>query len=212
DSTYALRAMPFLASCLALIGLVQFGRRCLPAPALPWLAAFVAFSDHLLWHCCEAKPYAVDALVAVGLLGGFVAVRAWTLPRQLLLWAALSPFVIFLTYPGCFLLGGLALSLLPAVWRERRLKTWAWYGLFGLVMSGSFLLLLLGPARAQRDEHLLDCWRHVFPQWHKPWTVPLWLVQRLLEVGRYANEPIGHAMCVLAVVGVVVLWQRGQQR
>src|SRR5205807_2351213 len=55
------------------------------------------------------------------------------------------------------------------------------------------------------------CWQSVFPRWDRPWTAPGWLLQRLTEVLRYAYEPVGNALSVIAVVGGVSLW-RGRQR
>lgn len=212
DSTFALRLLPFLASCVTLLGMVWIARRLVQPWAVVWVALFIACSDRLLWHSCEAKPYAIDALAATALLAGFTWARNWPLNRQLLACALAAPVVVFLTYPGCFLLGGLALSLLPAVLRQRWRSSWVLYGLFGVALCGSFLLMLLGPVHAQRDDRLLDCWRNVFPNWEQPWTVPGWLVQRLTEVLRYAYEPVGNALCVIAVIGGVSLWRGGQRR
>ena len=179
SSTYALRLLPFLASCAAFVGLAFLGRRLLPAEAVPWLVLLLGTSDRLLWHTCEAKPYAVDLLLAVGLLATLVgpqhpetateAQRLAALRRRLLLYTALSPFLIFLSFPACFLLGAVALAWLPEVLRLRRPALFALYGLFGVVLCGSFLSLLLGPVRAQRDETLLDCWQTYFPTWDRPW-------------------------------------------
>src|SRR5436190_18584394 len=106
DSPFALRLLPFLASCAVMVGLVLIGRLILPRSALIWLALVLAGSDRLLWHCCEAKPYAVDTLVATGLLALFVRVRADGDLRRLLAALALaSPLLVFLSFPACFLLG-----------------------------------------------------------------------------------------------------------
>src|SRR5262249_13046968 len=64
DGTFALRLLPFLASCAALIALIAPARLVLPWWGQLWFAAALACSDRLLWHCCEAKPYAVDMLIA----------------------------------------------------------------------------------------------------------------------------------------------------
>src|SRR5260370_1178441 len=82
-------------------------RRLLPLWGAVWFALLLGCSDRLLFHCCEAKPYAVDVLVAVGLLATFVRRRGEgdaALCRQLLLYAALSPLLVFLSFPACFLL------------------------------------------------------------------------------------------------------------
>jgi hypothetical protein len=215
DGTFALRLLPFLASCVALVGMAVLAVRLLPPAGALCLVLLFACSDRLLWHCCEAKPYAIDVLLAVGLLALFVKKEEPVPPRllgTLLLLALLSPALVFLSFPACFLLGGAALALLPAVWQARSWRVWAVYGLFGLLLGGSFLALLLGPIHAQKNERMLNCWIHLFPPWDRPWLVPWMLVVRLTEVFRYASEPIGNVLSVLAVGGAVRLWRDGRRR
>jgi hypothetical protein len=212
ESTYALRLVPLLASCAAFLAGVFVARRLLPPTAVPWAALLLGCSDRLLWHACEAKPYAVDVLVAAGLLAIFVRFSAWPAGRQLLLYAALTPGLIFLSYPSCFLLGGLALALLPAAVRERGRGSRLAFGLFLAVLAGSSLLLLAGPVRAQRNATLLECWQDVFPDWGRPWSVPGWLALRSVEVFRYACEPVGGVLTAAAAVGAVAWWRAGRRR
>lgn len=68
DSTFALRLMPLLASCMTLLLLTWLSRRILYAEAVPYAVLLVACSDRLLWHTCEAKPYSLDVFVAALLL------------------------------------------------------------------------------------------------------------------------------------------------
>jgi hypothetical protein len=173
---------------------------------------FFACSDRLLWHCCEAKPYSVDVLVATGLLFALVYTDSWSLQRQVLLYVCLSPVLLFLAYPACFLLGGMALTLLPAVVRARRARTWMSYCLFLTLMGVSFLLLLAGPIHAQRDERLLHCWFDMFPSWDRPWTVPGWLAVKCTELVRYTCEPTGNVLAPAAILGTIRLWRSGQRR
>jgi hypothetical protein len=212
DGTYALRLVPFAASCISLIALVMAARRLLPPSAVVLVALLAGCSDRLLWHACEAKPYATDVLVATSLL----AVLAWDpgrfSRRRLALTIGLTPPFIFLSYPACFLLGGLALVLLPDVIRQRRTSTALLYGLFVAVLCGSFLVLLAGPIRAQRDDTLLQCWQDMFPPWERPWLLPGWVVMRISEVARYAYEPVGNVLVVVAGVGFIALWRGGQRR
>src|SRR5947209_13547153 len=60
DGSYALRLAPFLASCAALLLLAPVARRLLAPAAVPWALLLFACSEQLLWHACEAKPYALD--------------------------------------------------------------------------------------------------------------------------------------------------------
>jgi hypothetical protein len=213
EGTYALRLLPFLASCASLGGVALAARRLLPPAAAFWLVLLFGCSDRLLWHGCEAKPYAVDVLLGTGLMLAFLGLQPGApLGRRLVLLGGCTPVLLFLSYPACFLLGGVALGLLPAVYRSARRSLWLLYGLFLAVLAGSFLLLLAGPIHAQRDERLLECWQDMFPDWQRPAHVPLWWGKRFVEVFRYACEPTGNALAVCAAVGTVLLWRQGRRR
>ena len=210
DSTYALRLIPFLASCAALLLMVPVAQRVLRPQAAPWALLLLACSDHILWHTCEAKPYAVDVFVATAVLAIFCSTACWPLGWQLALYTLLAPVLIFSVYPGCFLCGGLLVALLPAVWRKRQVKTWFGYGFLVLTVFAAFGLLLAGPIRAQRNPAIVDCWKTTFPCWDQPKTVPGWTLLGLFEVFRYCFEPVGQVLLFLAAAGVVRFWRRSR--
>src|SRR5262245_8792571 len=64
DSTFALRLVPFFASCLTVVLVARVGRALGGTSLALWATLLIATSDRMLWHACEAKPYAVDALCA----------------------------------------------------------------------------------------------------------------------------------------------------
>jgi len=211
DGTYALRVVPFVASCLALVLLAVVARRLLAAEAVPWVVLPFAVADTILWHSCEAKPYAVDLLSATSLLAIYCCTSSWRLEMRLALCIAVAPVIIFLTYPGCFLMGGLLVAILPDVCRARRRATaWPLFALLSLVVAGSFAFLLLGPIHAQRDGAMASCWVDLFAPWPKPWKVPVWALASTLEVFRYCCPPSGQPCILLAVIGVVHLARRGE--
>jgi hypothetical protein len=210
DGEYVLRLPAFLAGCLALIALVPVARRILPAQGAGWAVLFFAISEQLIWHGCEAKPYALDVLVAVGLLGLWVWGRERPVGLSLIL-AGLAPVLIWLSYPACFLFGGLLVGLLPAA-RARGRVVWLTYGLLVVAIGGAFLALLLGPVRWQHDAEIARCWTDNFPEWQRPASVPLWLVCSTAEVGRYCLKPLGQGFVVLAAIGAALLWRKGQRR
>ena len=213
DSTYALRLLPFLAGCLSLLLFVPLARGLLRPEAVPWAVLLFAFNDHLLWHASEAKPYSIDVLAATALAALWWRTRGWPLGRQALLYAALAPLVIFLVYPGCFLLGGLMLALLPVLWRERRSPAaWLAYAVLALSVGAAFLLLYVGPAAAQRNGDIDSCWVVGFPPWGRGWwAVPVWVVKSSLDMLCYCCAPAGNALVVLLIVGAVGLWRRGER-
>jgi hypothetical protein len=211
DGTYALRLVPWLASCASLVLMVPVARKLLHPLAAPWALLLFACSDHLLWHACEAKPYALDVWAATVLLALYAYAESWSAGLRLLSFGLLSSILIFLAYPGCFLCGGLLVALLPTVWQTGRARNWVGYGLVVLVVFASFGLLVAGPVQAQRSSTIAECWTESFPPWHRPWQVPVWIIVSSLEVVRYCCEPTGQILAVAAAVGVARLWRRGQR-
>jgi hypothetical protein len=213
DSTYALRLLPFLAGCAAVLLFLSVARTLLRPEAVPWAVLLFAFNEHLLWHASEAKPYSLDVFAATALLAVWCRTRRWPLERQLFSYAALAPLVVFLVYPGGFLLGALMLALLPALWRERR-RLGPWLGYAALVLSTgtAFLLLYLGPVRAQHNAAIENCWVGSFPPWDEAWwAVPAWAVKSTLDALCYCLAPVGNVLAAVLVIGAVGLWRRGER-
>jgi hypothetical protein len=210
DGTYSLRLLPFLASCGSLLLLTWLARQVLRPDAVPWVVLLAAFSDRLLWHTCEAKPYAVDVFMATALPALFWATRSWALPRRLLTFAAVAPLTIFLVYPGCFLLGGALIAFLPGVLRYRTLRSFLSYGLLLMAVGTFFLLLALGPAHAQRCGPMESCWLHAFPHWDRPWLLPWWSLKATVEVVDFCFRPLGGCLAPLAVYGGVLFYRKGR--
>jgi hypothetical protein len=212
DSPFALRLLPFLASCASLVLVAWIARRLLEPTGATSAVLLFACSGQLLWHACEAKPYSVDVLCSAGLIAAYLATEAWPMVRRLGLFTALAPMLIFLTYPGCFLYGGLLLALGPAIWRRQRAREWIAYAVLALTVAVSFALLALGPARAQRSELMEQCWVGQFPNWDRPWTVPPWAFTSTLKVFGYCCSPSGQLLAGVALVGCGILWRRGRRR
>jgi len=204
EGEYALRLVPFLASCLALVLFADLARRTLDLWTAVLAVGLFAASDRLLWHACEAKPYAIDVLIAVAAAWGFVRGETWPLWKRCLPAAVLAPVALWVSFPACFILGGLLLALAPlartASWGNR-----AAFSLLVVVIGAAFVALALGPAAAQRNPDMEACWAGHFPNWSRPWTVPLWAVAGTFEVARYCLLPFGQVMLVFAVVGAISL-------
>ena len=211
DGILALRLLPFLASCAALLLMVPVARTLLPRAALPWAVFLFACSEQLAWHACEAKPYALDILAAVLLLGVYAAGKDRPVSWRLIAYTLLAPLLIFLSYPACFLYGGILIAELAAVWRRGRLSALADYALLCLTVLIAFGLVLAGPAKAQRDGAILSCWLPFFPDWSRPWSVPGWAIASTFGVFRYCCKPLGEVLLVFAVIGGVSFWRGGRR-
>jgi hypothetical protein len=211
DHVYVWRLLPFLASCASLVLLVPVAFRLLPAATVPWAILLSACSDRILWHSCEAKPYTIDLLCATLLLNAYCWTRTWPILRQILLYSVLAPLLIFLSYPGCFLCGGILLALLPSVLRDRTRATWLAYVFLGMVVAGSFLLLLIGPIRAQKCPDLMFFWEAQLPDWNHPWKVPGWTVGAFFGMFRYCAKPTGGFLGIVAITGAIVFWRQRER-
>jgi hypothetical protein len=207
DGTLALRLPPFVASIATLVLIVCTARREAGQTAAFWAGLLAACSDRLLWHSCEAKPYAFDVLAAATLLAILCGTRDWPTGRRALAFLPLTPVVIWTSYPACFLCGGILLALLPAIRRTRQRRDLAGYGLLAFAVVGSFALLYLGPAHAQRCSAMESCWTGQFPNWGRPWAVPVWSVASSVDVFRYCFMPWGWLLAGFAIAGGVQLYR-----
>jgi hypothetical protein len=205
DGEYALRLLPFLASCLSLVLFALLCRRRLGPLSAALAVGLFAVSDRMLFHACEAKPYAVDVLVAVAAAWWFVRTAGWPVWLRCVPATLVAPFAVWASFPACFIAGGLVVGLAPAALRGG----WSgWLALAALAVSVavSFLALALGPAAAQRCDAMDSCWTAHFPDWSRPWFVPAWAILQTLEVCRYCVMPLGQVLAVFAGFGAAALW------
>ncbi|HEY7424116.1 MAG TPA: hypothetical protein VH682_07760 [Gemmataceae bacterium] len=241
DSSHALRLPSFLAGCAALLLFVPVARCLLVPQAVPWALLLFAGSEQLLWHASEAKAYSVDVLAAVLVLAVPCCGRLASLRRQLLAYTLLAPVLLLSSYPACFLCVGLLFAYLPAVLAlafpkrltQRRKdakkdqknqflssfflcvfaslrESLLWLALL-MTIGVTLLWLLLGPVRCQHDAEIHSCWVACMPDWHRPWTVPGWLLLAPFEMCRYCCKPLGQVLALLAVPGTLVLWRCGER-
>jgi hypothetical protein len=208
DGMPALRLPSLLASLAALFLFVPVARRFL-SPAAAALAVFLlAVSDRLLWHAVEAKPYSGDVLVAVVGLRLLAAFEGRPGPGPLLLAAASFPLLVWFSYPAGFVLGGLLLALLPAAAGSRRDLGPAWL-LAAVLPFASFLALVLGPVRAQRDPRMESCWTDAFPDASRPVSIPAWAMVNTAQVLDQPLKPANGLLVPLTLLGAVEFARRG---
>jgi 4-amino-4-deoxy-L-arabinose transferase-like glycosyltransferase len=205
DSTYALRLVSFLASAAGLVLFARLARRLLTPALAAGAVLLVACSDRLLWHAAEARHYSTDFLIAVVLLLLFTGTETWPVTRRTALFTLLAPLVIFGSYPGVFLCGGLFAALWPDVRRRRRASAGAGLAVFALVIVAAFALVYFGTLRLQRSAAMDAAWAHTFAA--GPWRLPWWAVVSTVGVIDYMTRPIGSLLIVPAAIGAARLWR-----
>lgn len=208
DSTYALRLVSVLASCAGLVVFLRLAPRTLAPLGAFCAVLLVACSDRLLWHAAEARHYSTDFLVAAILLTLLHRTATWPTPRRIQLFALLSPVVIFSSYPGVFLCGGIFVALLPAMLREKR---WAAGVLFSLTIGLAFIAFAFLTIRFQRSAAMDAAWVQTFPDWQRPWSVPYWAARSTVSVFDYICRPIGGILLAAAVMGGFRFWRGGRR-
>jgi hypothetical protein len=211
DGVQVLRFLPFAAACGTLVILALVARRTLGSRVAIVAVFLVAFSNRLLWHSCEAKPYAVDTLVAASAIVLFVSSRHYGWWVRCGLIALCGPVAIWLSYPGCFICGGWLAATAFDMRAERRPGPVLAFLLSSMVIGISFIALLVGPAAAQRSGDLLSCWERFFPPYRSCFAVPLWTVASSLDLSRYCFEPAGAVLGLFALAGAWQLWRMGRQ-
>lgn len=209
ESTFAFRLLPLMASGAALALFAWTCRRILTSSAAVLATTLVAFSDRMLWHSCEAKPYAVDVLVSTLALAAISTVKPERVFRLLLLLFVCVPVAIWLSFPACFVVAGSLLALATTVWQARSVRVGSAYVACGVSASVALVALAQGPIRAQRNGAMESCWTMYFPDWSAPATVPWWMARSTVEVVDYCLRPVGGLLIVAAAIGVRSLAKRG---
>ena len=208
DSTLAFRLVPMLVSCASLALIAASVERWLPPRGAFCAVLLIAISDRLLWHSCEAKPYAMDVFLASLLLFIFTFADQWSAASRAIFLSVMTPFMIFVSFPACFLCGGLWLAMLPAAWNSGRWRDRLLHVGWAVIIVGAFAALYFGPIRAQRTGPMEGCWAGHFPNWSKPMKVPVWSVANTVEMLRYAFKPLGSFFVILAAIGGYQVWRR----
>jgi hypothetical protein len=209
DRSWVWRLPALVASCLGVVVFVVVARRLLPPWGAVWATGLFAFSDRLLWHTAEVRPYTLDTLIAVGVVAAWLGTASWGPVKRLLLFTVLCPPLLCLSYPAVFVCAALALVLLPEVRDSGRVATWVCWGFYLGGLAITFSWLLAGPIRVQnlgeRACHWGRDWVGQMPDWsHLPGAL-LWPFVSVFEVLRYDLRPTGGLLVVFAVVGAVWL-------
>lgn len=162
ESEYALRLLPLLAAVGVLVMVWLLGRRLIGAWPAALATAVVALSYPQSVYAAQTKPYTLDALWALGLIGLAWAAMQRGGAGRLVVLGLVGVVAVWFSHPAIFTLAGVGLVLLWHVWRERRPGgEWAallaagglWLAMFGL---NYVLFLKLEPA---------DQWAWLYAYW-----------------------------------------------
>ncbi len=221
-SSYAMRLLPLLAGLAALAVFWRLAHQALPPLGAALAVSILALSRWPVSMGALVKPYTFDLLAAAGLMA--LAVEWLRRPDQDRWLAALAvamPLAVVSSYPAVFVAGAACAALLPAVWRQRRARAWAWFAAAALLLGAAFVahLQLVGrvkydPESPSVQKMMEEYWANGFPpaEWSR---LPGWLARK--HAGTLFAHPLGadnggSAVTVcLFLVGAAAVWRRGQR-
>jgi hypothetical protein len=217
----AMRLLPFLAGVGALILFWHLTGIMLHATARVFAVGFLAVAIWPVSMCSLLKPYSFDLLMALVLLLPAVHWLYAPVQTRWLIWLTfLTPIALLGSYPAVLVAGGIALVLLPKVWRQG----WparCWFAAFGIALLASFALALwIGGNHLKTPIGTVDTregmnvyWAEHFPP-HTLWAFLKWFV--LLTTGQMAAYPVGGSngasiVTVLCCVAGAIWWARRRE-
>jgi hypothetical protein len=206
-SEWALRLVPFLASCAGLIGFAWVARRLLPPGAAVLALALFALSPHLVGYAGECKQYASDAAVAVGLLALALGLLEGKGGRRWLALAAGGAVAVWCAHPAAFVLGGIGTALVARALAARdRGRTIAALAVIGCWLASFAACYALCLRYLSANAYLTGYWTdHFLPANAGALT---WLVDHLIALftvpGGFGGGavPLGGFAAVLALLGL----------
>jgi hypothetical protein len=209
-----LRAVPLLASCAMLVLLIPFAREILPRLETLVAVGLAAGSTSLVRYASELKPYGLDSLVTLLLVGAALRVR--NAPDRRSAWGALAAMALigtFLSTPAVFVLAGIAVGLGLELVRERRLGRAVALGAIaaaGVAVAGATYWTWYRTAAG--NAYMRDFWQAALLQPGTPG-----LATRFRAGMREAIEPaaewmpalgLGWVLLALVVIGAIHLRRR----
>ncbi len=138
---FALRALPLLAGLVLPLVAWQVARRCIDPGAALVAAWFVALSPILIKFSFVVKPYELDALITLGVVG--LALDVLERPDRLVGWWALAAagvLAILASTPVVFVLAGVGAALVVAPRDARWAAQYGRLAAVGAAWVGAFVL------------------------------------------------------------------------
>ncbi len=117
---WALRILPLLFGCVSVVLLARLARSLLPPFEAIAVVGFFSFSQALIESSIQVKPYSLDVLVTIILVGACLPLmRDAVRPRQTLIAVAAGTIALWFSFPALFLLGGMGLAIVAAAIAEQ---------------------------------------------------------------------------------------------
>lgn len=218
ESEMSLRLVSVVSGIFA-VGLFWVWTRRVGSPAVGLLAmTLFSFSDRLIAHSAEVKPYSTDVFVTLLLLLT-VPSRDDRNPscRGLGLSFVAGLLGIVLSYPSVFVFVGVWCAHGMVAWSTSRRVSrsdrgfWACFALGGVLFVAAVAWLFKQPFFHPRDPALTEYWAKGFRP-GEGWVAFLdWSFGGLLGVCDYAFEPFGFLVLPLALVGGWRWWNRNRK-
>lgn len=218
QSEWAYRAFPFVVAILATPMFYALCRRMLRPSAVPWAMLLYAVSFPLLVYAAEAKVYGIDAFVATALV--WMASRhADELSPSLRQFAALGlagAVSVWFSFPACFVLAGIGLSLAAQYAMRRDWRRTGYLALsvvFWLLSFGGQAWLMFRPADPQLPSRDLGGLQDFYSDNFLPRTLNVadisdWLMHFFATLAGYFTSDVAAGLAVLALVlGCIPLWK-----
>ncbi len=192
----------------------------LKGPALLMAVAIFAVSIHPIRHSADAKPYATDLLVALGLVA--LAIQ-WceSSERTAWLWmlVGFAPIALAASYPAVLVAVGIALALGPSVWRARRRGPKIALAAYVLVVTTTFAGLFAAIVHRRQSGAVMPAlqryWADSFPPLDSPARLTSWLITT--HAGNMFAYPWGGSRgassgtLLLVLIAAIVFWRRGRK-
>ncbi|HET6883184.1 MAG TPA: glycosyltransferase family 39 protein [Pirellulales bacterium] len=188
---WSLRLVPFAAGIASVLLFRRLAGQLVEGPAKLIAVATFCASYSGIRYAAEAKPYGVDLVVSLVLLT--FAVEWWRKGRTawLIVLTACVPLAVLLSYPACFVAGGLSAFMAVVLIVEDR-RGWAAWAAFNAALAASFLLMLRVAAKGQAEAELgwmQDYWKDHLPSLAAPGQLLWWLLTT--HTGDLLAIPIG---------------------
>jgi hypothetical protein len=202
----AMRLLPLLCGCAAMVGFTLLARRCLRPVAAVVAVALFASHDSLIYYSSEVKQYSTDVLAAVALLWVAERCRASRLSAGwVLAYAVLGAVTIWFSHAAIFVVAGVGAALALVAARE---GDWAGLGRLvaaGTVPAGSLSVLYSVSLRhLAHSEFLQDYWASAFlPFPPRGWADVRQSLRLFYELvsrpGELHPAPLGAAVVLLGI-------------